>query len=77
MLVVRSDGRVLSGTDALMSAVPRVPESGRDAMRSKIPFMRFGTSQEVAEAVAFLASDAAGHITGQDITAAGGYGLGA
>jgi NAD(P)-dependent dehydrogenase (short-subunit alcohol dehydrogenase family) len=29
------------------------PESGRDAMRSKIPFKRFGTSREVAEAVAF------------------------
>ncbi|MFF8670248.1 SDR family oxidoreductase [Streptomyces sp. NPDC015242] len=54
-----------------------VPESGRDAMRSKIPFERFGSSQEVAEAVAFLASDAAGYITGQDITVAGGYGLGA
>ncbi|MDJ1136841.1 SDR family oxidoreductase [Streptomyces iconiensis] len=38
--------------------------------RSELP-------QEVAEAVAFLASDAAGYITGQDITGAGGYGLGA
>jgi NAD(P)-dependent dehydrogenase (short-subunit alcohol dehydrogenase family) len=54
-----------------------VPESGRDAMRSKIPFERFGSGQEVAEAVAFLASDAASYITGQDVTVAGGYGLGA
>ncbi|MFE7932293.1 SDR family oxidoreductase [Streptomyces sp. NPDC057456] len=46
-------------------------------MRAKIPFERFGSSREVAEAVAFLASDAAGHITGQDVTVAGGYGLGA
>ncbi|MFF1546555.1 SDR family oxidoreductase [Streptomyces sp. NPDC058291] len=53
------------------------PQSGRDAMRSKIPFKRFGSSQEVAEVVAFLASDAAGYITGQDVTVAGGYGLGA
>ncbi|MEV7127655.1 SDR family oxidoreductase [Streptomyces sp. NPDC093260] len=53
------------------------PESGRDAMRSKIPFERFASSQEAALAVAFLASDAAGYITGQDISAAGGYGLGA
>src|SRR3954468_234130 len=66
-----------------------VPKSGRDAMRSKIPLERFGSSQEVAEAAAFLASDAAareyggqapggaGYITGQDITVANGYGLGA
>ncbi|MEV6160710.1 SDR family oxidoreductase [Streptomyces sp. NPDC052052] len=54
-----------------------VPRSGRDAMCAKIPFERFGSSQEVAEAVAFLASDAADHNTGQDVTVAGGYGLGA
>jgi NAD(P)-dependent dehydrogenase (short-subunit alcohol dehydrogenase family) len=53
-----------------------IPQSGRDAMRAKIPFERFGTSQEVAEVVAFLASDAAGYVTGQDVTVAGGYGLG-
>ncbi|GAB1332103.1 SDR family oxidoreductase [Streptomyces sennicomposti] len=54
-----------------------VPESGRDAMRSKIPFERFASSQEAAQEVAFLASDAAGYITGQGITAAAGCVLGA
>ncbi|HLU27518.1 MAG TPA: SDR family oxidoreductase [Glycomyces sp.] len=54
-----------------------VPQSGREAMRTNIPFGRFGSSQEVAAVVAFLASDAASYITGQDITVAGGYGLGA
>ena len=54
-----------------------VPQSGRDAMRSRIPFERFGTSHEVAEVVAFLASDAASYVIGQDVTVAGGYGLGA
>lgn len=54
-----------------------VPQSGRDAMRSRIPFERFGTSHEVAEVVAFLASDAAAYVTGQDVAVAGGYGLGA
>ncbi|MEU9438990.1 SDR family oxidoreductase [Streptomyces sp. NPDC048252] len=53
------------------------PQGGRDAMRTKIPFERFGSSQEVAEVVAFLASDAAGYVTGQDVAVAGGYGLGA
>ncbi|GAP46022.1 SDR family NAD(P)-dependent oxidoreductase [Streptomyces azureus] len=52
-----------------------IPRSGRDAMRTKIPFERFGSSQEVAEVVAFLASDAAGYVTGQDVAVAGGYGL--
>ncbi|MET8265160.1 SDR family oxidoreductase [Micromonospora arida] len=54
-----------------------VPQSRRDAMRARIPFERFGSSQEVAEVVAFLASAAAGYVTGQDIVVAGGYGLGA
>ncbi|MFI6875464.1 SDR family oxidoreductase [Streptomyces sp. NPDC050400] len=54
-----------------------IPQSGRDAIRTKIPFERFGSGQEIAEVVAFLASDAAGYVTGQDIAVAGGYGLGA
>ncbi|MDF6045410.1 SDR family oxidoreductase [Streptomyces sp. JH14] len=53
-----------------------VPRSGRDALRTKIPFERFGSSQEIAEVVAFLASDAASYVTGQDVAVAGGYGLG-
>jgi NAD(P)-dependent dehydrogenase (short-subunit alcohol dehydrogenase family) len=54
-----------------------VPQGGREAMRTKIPFERFGSGQEIAEVVAFLASDAAGYVTGQDVAVAGGYGLGA
>ncbi|MFD0485403.1 SDR family NAD(P)-dependent oxidoreductase [Kineococcus sp. GCM10028916] len=54
-----------------------VPQSGRDALRAAVPFERFASSREVAEVVAFLASDAAGYVTGQDIAVAGGYGLGA
>ncbi|HLU56732.1 MAG TPA: SDR family oxidoreductase [Pseudonocardia sp.] len=54
-----------------------VPQSGRDAMRANIPFGRFASSQEVAEVVAFLGSDAARYVTGQDVVVAGGYGLAA
>jgi len=54
-----------------------VPEAGRNAMRANIPFQRFGSGRDVAEVVAFLASDAAGYVTGQDVVVAGGYGLGA
>lgn len=54
-----------------------VPQEARDAMRANIPFERFGSGQEIAETVAFLASDAARYITGQDVTVAGGSGLSA
>jgi 3-oxoacyl-[acyl-carrier protein] reductase len=41
-------------------------------MLAQIPLGRFGTSEEVAQAVAFLASDAAAYITGQVIHVNGG-----
>ncbi|MFI6874758.1 SDR family oxidoreductase [Streptomyces sp. NPDC050400] len=53
-----------------------VPAEAREAMSAGIPFQRFATSEEVAETVAFLASDAAGYVTGQEIAVAGGLGLG-
>jgi NAD(P)-dependent dehydrogenase (short-subunit alcohol dehydrogenase family) len=53
-----------------------VPAQMRETMSAGIPFQRFATSEEVAEVVAFLASDAAGYVTGQEITVAGGLGLG-
>ena len=42
------------------------------ALSSQIPLDRFGTPQDIAGAVAFLASDYAGYITGQVITVDGG-----
>jgi NAD(P)-dependent dehydrogenase (short-subunit alcohol dehydrogenase family) len=54
-----------------------VSEEGREAMRLSVPFQRLGSGEDIAGIVAFLASDAAAYITGQEIVAAGGYGLGA
>jgi 3-oxoacyl-[acyl-carrier protein] reductase len=45
-----------------------------DEILKHIPMKRTGTPEEVAELVAFLASDKAAYITGQVITIAGGLG---
>jgi len=49
-----------------------LPEAVRQQMLAQIPMGRFGTSEEVAQAVVFLASDAAAYITGQVIHVNGG-----
>jgi 3-oxoacyl-[acyl-carrier protein] reductase len=49
-----------------------LPEAVQNLMLAQIPMGRFGTSEEVAQAVAFLASDAAAYITGQVIHVNGG-----
>ncbi len=49
-----------------------LPEKAREAMLAQIPLNRFGTPEEVAHAVAFLASDQAAYITGQVIHVNGG-----
>jgi NAD(P)-dependent dehydrogenase (short-subunit alcohol dehydrogenase family) len=40
--------------------------------RQSVPMKRYGTSEEVAATIAFLASDEAGYITGQNIRVDGG-----
>jgi 3-oxoacyl-[acyl-carrier protein] reductase len=49
-----------------------IPEKAAEALKGRIPFGRMGTPEEAAAAVAFLASDAAGYITGQTIHVNGG-----
>ena len=43
-----------------------------DARRDSVPMQRYGTSEEIAATVAFLVSDGAGYITGQNIRVDGG-----
>jgi 3-oxoacyl-[acyl-carrier protein] reductase len=47
-------------------------EAGREAMLAQVPLKRPGSDLEVAYAVAFLASDEAGYITGQVLNVNGG-----
>lgn len=49
-----------------------LPETVKTALTEQILLKRTGTAKEVAEVVAFLASDAAGYITGQVISVDGG-----
>ncbi len=46
-----------------------------DNLKAQIPMHRFGTVEECAELIAFLASDAASYITGAEIPIAGGWQL--
>jgi len=53
-----------------------IPQKSREALLSQIPAARYGAPEEVAAAVSFLASDAAGYITGQVIHVNGGMFMG-
>ena len=51
-------------------------EDRQTAITEAVPLGRFGTAQEVAATVSFLASDAAGYITGAVVPVDGGLGMG-
>ncbi|MGB3812324.1 MAG: SDR family oxidoreductase [Shinella sp.] len=45
---------------------------GTEARRESVPMKRYGTMEEIAATVAFLASEGAGYITGQNLRVDGG-----
>ena len=56
--------------DTFMTA--KLPDKVREAMLAQIPLGRMGRPEDVAEVVAFLASEKASYITGQVIHVNGG-----
>lgn len=61
-------GLILAGMSDPIYADPVV----REARESKVPLGRLGTAEDVAAVVAFLASDQAAYVTGQNIVVDGG-----
>ncbi len=56
--------------NVLPGFIDSLPE--KEEFRARIPLQRYGRVQEIADTIAFLASDGAGYITGQNIRVDGG-----
>jgi NAD(P)-dependent dehydrogenase (short-subunit alcohol dehydrogenase family) len=53
-------------------ALDRIPEEQKGKIAARVPQRRMGSPEEFAEVAAFLLSDAASHVTGQDWAVDGG-----
>ena len=56
--------------NVLPGFIDSLPE--KDEMRARIPMQRYGKTDEISQTIAFLASEGAGYITGQNIRVDGG-----
>lgn len=70
-----SPGAIETPIWAKSGAPTAATEARKDAIAARTPLGRLGIAREIAETVAFLASDGAGYITGQNILVSGGGGL--
>ena len=66
-------GMLTDGMAARLIGSGDLDEQALEAARAHIPLPRFGTAEDIAEAVCFLASTRAGFITGQKLSVDGGY----
>ena len=53
----------------------KLNDKQKDAIMGAIPMKKMGTSEDIAHAVAYLASDLAGYITGQTLHVNGGMAM--
>lgn len=67
---------VLPGLTATDAAMDNMPEDFRKSFLSHVPLNRMGTPEDMANAVAFFASDDSSYITGNIMEVSGGYHLG-
>ncbi len=82
MGLTRSNARELAKRNITVNAVApgfivsdmteALPEKVKQEMSAQIPLERFGTADDIANAVVFLAADASGYITGQVLAVNGG-----
>lgn len=61
----------IAGTEGMARLTPT--EAAREAVRATVPLERFGTTEDIAHAVLFLASPFAAYITGAVIPVDGGW----
>jgi 3-oxoacyl-[acyl-carrier protein] reductase len=65
-------GRLTEIVDKRAAATGQPPEAVAEAFRQQVPLRRFAEPAEVAAAVAFLATPAAGYINGVNLPVDGG-----
>jgi NAD(P)-dependent dehydrogenase (short-subunit alcohol dehydrogenase family) len=63
---------VLTGIINYDSTITIIPDNMKEIFKRNIPLQRFGKPREVAEVIAFLASDRSSYVNGASIEVTGG-----